>query len=1389
MTDHEPKQGACHVLNALRLTLGATTPAEIIGRVLLAYVISCTNSSVMTASVGQAMLPRTVDRSTKLVENGQSNAVIVYPSTEQGRVLGEAVRRTITEATGVTVALAADGELVDQIPAWPAERFLRRPLIVIGNIHNNRAMIPLYGNLLAAADADYPGGNGYTIRTAVNPYGTGVNQIVLGASSAAGMRASVAAFDAMVKSHAAEGALTLPGMVTVVPGGTYVDIVDKASPSAINYNWTGNEALLQATVEKVRAEAFMKPQTKSHNPGHYGKEAAVRELIALIQTGALEPGENNHIENILLAGLHEEYGGYWIVHGAKWLGTRHQTMGMMGFLVTADYLSNRAKPNAEAAIFLRTCIDEAHAYFHQFDENYRDEGNDNTSFDSAGPIGRYVMAYGNTSFFESGAARWGALRALMMTDNRGWFLAPGNYEDVRQGKMTYGVDTSRSVGLPAFAYGDGELRWIIENARGINGMGGSSWAFSGGIAGGRYPLPSQVKPVEPRRWLGVSILPLQPYYYGLSGNYMTHGARSAERRWHALIPRDQAVEMITFRDRFAADGQYLFLNGFQGGRYNSMDVNTILRYADRGHIWLMAQTEQLGQYFRNALHVANGYRDDYFSMPGTIRLDASADFDDFGMTATTLPAYNASDWTRHILWCHGRYFVVIDTVTFLEDGRYDLTCTWRSLPIAQLEHNVWVARFLGSRFELHNADGIEQRSRHERARSTEQLCAHPYVLRQHSTIDGVKNRHFSVRNMFFTAGGEDESGYTLKPAGNDAVLVADGADHIALLGVNMTGKTTFGPLSTDARMFVISTESIRLTPANARLWFHDTEVPAGEVTASLRAVLAQLWATTQPARRANPQIEAHSAKLTTTDWSFDDFVRPYEQIGGVNVIDPKGIELPDVLFDRQQRIHGAPYGWPKGTTTVTYDLGRVEKIARIHLDGSHGVYGGKRRNDYWASQGKEPVTLEFSNDNFKDDVRRIPLNFDSIYRQDPPYLYKPYEYSPKFWKQFPAAADPALSIEARYVKAPANALFEAAFFRTTTRHAEFDWLQPVDLDGDGRDELAVATEARQVVVLNGDGTLRWSKTIENRIADLYAIDLTGEGKQVLLVADNGWYIRGYDGAGELVYDADCKQLGLAGAYALGSVVPKGRVLPYITVATGTGAACLDEQGKLYCQIAGGGIASDTVLAGSTSAPRAKHRTATRHAWGGAAWRDIRLLDDEEKPEAKDKFPGGSFGCYWWLGLGLEFWPEIDDPAWQDGLAVFIARAGVNAYGFGDEDPSRRWNLPANGPISAYAFADMDNVAGAELVLARLDGFIHVVNRDGEVLRTWATGGPVHDLVAFTADDTVIAAAMNDSVRFYGRNAGELGRTAIAAQRLAVLRSGEQYVLICATSDGRIVAIK
>lgn len=1336
------------------------------------------------AAAEERMLPRPTDRSVSLVHAGRTDALIVFPSTKEGSALAEVVRNAVRTATGVALPTAAEADVVERLPAWPAERYRKRPLILIGNIHTNKALVPLYASLLCGADSRYPGNGGFTVRTAVDPYGTGVNSIVLGASDSAGAQRAVEALAEAVREHGKKGKLVLPGLLRIELGAEFLKPAAEAQPSALNYGWTGNEALLRKTVETVRAASYMTPETTSYNPDHYGKEAVVRELIALANAGALETEEIAHIQNALLGGLHKEYGGYWIVHRPNWLGTRHQTMGMMAFLVAADYLLHRASPNAPAAAFLQTCVDKGHAFFRQFETNYRDEGHDNSSFDSAGPIGRYMMAFGNTAFFESGTARRAAQRAIMMTDNRGWFVAPGNYEDARQGRMTCGVDTSHSVGLPAFVDNDPELQWIIRNAPGIRAMTGRGWCFNPGVAGGVYPLPAVAPAEEPVDWLGVSVLPMGDAYYELCGTYMTHRSpRRATQAWEHLVPRDQAVEMVAFRDRFATDAQYLFLNGYQGGRNNSVDANAILRFADRGHVWLISQTEQFGHYFRNAVHVSAGHRDDYLSMPGTVRLEASANYDDVGMCATTLPGVNGADWTRNILWLRGQAFVVIDTVAFRESGSFDLTCTWRSLPVASLEDGVWVARTMGSRFELHNADGVELRSELERARATEQLCVYPYVLRQHVARRFAEGDQFSFRNLFFTTPSTAPAARTIRPVGAHAVLVSDGKRGTWLLGATPPGLTADGPVTTDARLFAIGPQTVRLTPEGSTLRIAGHAVEPGETPGTVRRLLDEWWRAAPSRARQSGNVGTDAEAALSPAWAYDDFESPRQVIEDVRVVAPPVEEAPDVLFDRQCLIWNGGYAWPEGTETVTYDLGRVEQLAEARLDGRYAVFRNPpRQPESWRSRHPEPVTLTVSNDRFASDERTLTAPCDDVYRQAAPYIYKPCNYTPNRWKEVPARGAPPLDVSARYVRLPAAQCSEVTFYRKTTRHPQFDAVLPVDFDGDGRDEFAVATETGELVVLNGDGALRWRERLENSVTDMFALPANeGATAERLLVADNGWTIRGFDGRGDCWLTVDCAAEGTHGAFALGSVLPEEGWPPLLTVATGRGADLLTTEGTRHSAIAGGGVVCDVVLRGTSSAPRARTRTATRNAWGMTMWRDIAR-------EKKAEGASGRLPCFWWLGLGFEFWPEIQDETWRDGLAAFIARAGVNAYDLAAEEPSERWRVPLNGPASCYAFADVDGSPGAELVLGRLDGFIHVIDRDGTVCSTWPTGTPVKSLAPFRAGRVVVAAGTGDGIRLYGGDGTVVRHDPRPVEHVAVLRDADAQRLISVGNDGRVVGL-
>ena len=87
-------------------------------------------------------------------------------------------------------------------------------------------------------------------------------------------------------------------------------------------------------------------------------------------------------------------------------------------------------------------------------------------------------------------------------------------------------------------------------------------------------MPDAVKAQRPESHLGVSVLPLLPYYRQLAGSYMTHSARPrADRPWFDAVPEDKAIELITFRNGFEPDAQYLALQGFHGRRYSSIDAN------------------------------------------------------------------------------------------------------------------------------------------------------------------------------------------------------------------------------------------------------------------------------------------------------------------------------------------------------------------------------------------------------------------------------------------------------------------------------------------------------------------------------------------------------------------------------------------------------------------------------------------------------------------------------------------------------------------------------------------------------------------------------------------------------------------------------------------------
>jgi hypothetical protein len=170
--------------------------------------------------------------------------------------------------------------------------------------------------------------------------------------------------------------------------------------------------------------------------------------------------------------------------------------------------------------------------------------------------------------------------------------------------------------------------------------------------------------------------------------------------------------------------------------------------------------------------------------------------------------------------------------------------------------------------------------------------------------------------------------------------------------------------------------------------------------------------------------------------------------------------------------------------------------------------------------------------------------------------------------------------------------------------------------------------------------------------------------------------------------------------------------------------------------------------------------------------------------------GGSMVGPWWLGLGMEYWPEdgATDAAWHDGLAVVIARVGVYSYDLGSKTPSPNpiWRVMANGPVSGYAWVNMDGKPGKELVLCRQDGFVDVLDRSGQLVRSWPVGARATCVCAWDKGDAAIAVGIGDAIVFYDQDGKEVSRVAAPAEKLTVLQVGGQPMLV-ASGNGRSAA--
>lgn len=724
------------------------------------------------------LLPRTIQRATPLT----GEVGIVHPADGAGRECATRLAAALHAHGSSGVECAADTALMpDRATPLPAA-WRARPLILIGNLNTNRALQPLYADYLCSTDATYPGGDGYDLRTIVNPYGTGTNIILVGGSSPRGVERAVARLIAHLAALPPGAPLPCllevelaPDLAAQFAAWPYTPLDDSSELQAqrnrglmfytepiriigaytLMWSWTADARYARIAADALRR---LNPQMATgYGDWHYLAERFMRAIPLLIAGGWLTDDEIRRTDELLLLTALGNETEWW--RGSKGeppFGHRHQGKGTYEFLLLARYLRDQANPSPELRTRCDRWIAECCAFLDGLAAAGSDDQDDESSLNNLATLYRYALGLERHAFFTSGNARRVAERALALHDNNGNGAGQGGYGE-SQG-MYLQQEATEQTACCAFYHGDGRLKWILHTLPNLALSQRYVFLRYAPVFIQQYATGTELAPVAPTATHGVTCLPVSAHQFRISNQPPVH----IEPRGHMInapetwelgegiglnrLPRERGFDKLVLRSGYARADAYLLLQGYQGGfrwQGHMQAANCIVRFYQHGHVWLVQNTSRHSAHDKNGLLISDGVNTT--PLPPIAERVALADFPAVALTATRLAENHGTTWTRHLFWSKASdRFVCLDHVSFQKAGAFSLTCTWRAPAFAALDGRDWRSSQGVHRFTL--AAGAEYAATVEI--DTDQGACSPYCLRQRHAADCQHGDEFTFANLF-----------------------------------------------------------------------------------------------------------------------------------------------------------------------------------------------------------------------------------------------------------------------------------------------------------------------------------------------------------------------------------------------------------------------------------------------------------------------------------------------------------------------------------------------------------------------------------------------------------------------------------------------------------------
>ncbi|MBN2308010.1 MAG: hypothetical protein JXR94_03505, partial [Candidatus Hydrogenedentes bacterium] len=1067
--------------------------------------------------IQQLTEPKKLVRDTVVVADGRPAAVVLHPNSDAGREAAGAIVAMIEARTGVAIPAR---------PGTPADRRPEQTALFVGDVNTNPAMLLLYARYMTPVDGVCPGTGGALVHTVFDPFGLGVNAVVVGASDFAGLDRAVELLRAAVEGQPAGGSLALPRLFERAYGPDFLDkcgwaddepapdrldkglaegraALDKGRHTSIagvlagvanRYQLTGHsvEAKLFVDLWAMYAESAVADPRKFGGPWGFDSDFPSGKVVPGWRTVEYDPilSDEERLATVRTMGrwLEEAVVPSCIgAAGSSHVPHNHQTFPALGTLFAGLYFTEGFRA-AEGEKWLGI----ADAIFRRQAAYYKPyEDCNGYQWLTNGHLMRYTVARPDLTLYENGNARRIIDFCIGNMDNLGYQVP---YGDTGSWKCwdseTICLDTFAFVTNDAAAAWAAALKHRIKDTKALYGF----QRAESGLA-------------PPTQYDGVRVWPLEPQYYA------THGAEGRP----AL---EDCFDKISFRAAMDPEAAYLLLDGLSNGGHRHYDGNSIPRITQFNRIWLADN-----DYYKSAVKYHNSmmvFRDgESGPVPNYIQFLAAGESPRYGFSRTRAAGYAGVDWDRTIVWLKEQQaFVVLDRLTASQADEYQFRLLWHGIGAATLSDGGLLLEQQGPAMRLEVAPGPELRLHDDAALGTN-WSGYPYaepVVRSLSAIATIR-LDAGESYLFATAIHGSPSGappgWAMEHLADIAgVRIQTDAGPLAIAAAPCRLATPNGALDTDAHAVVADSRGLSVlgaTSARAGTVAYHTAAEAGcadiadaacariAAEASTRPPIANLKAGAEaPEHRVLWRARPEPPRLVLTG---NRGVPGAVDLGAALSSDPPPAEhnvFAPAEANREEALLDGQWG-NSTATSVMYDPGRTVTLT-VDLQ-QPCTLDAVRWMQWWATTSSRNTsyllrraTVLLSDDNFTTDVRQAGIVTDDGPHPD---FGSPLAYRVSCEGQRARWVRLIIEPQAESAVYLAQLLVEGACDGGTAGvgGVRMTRLTTARLDGpQNPPALLAATGHGPLFAFSADGAPLWTVDFSCQLNDVCAGDLDGDGK-------------------------------------------------------------------------------------------------------------------------------------------------------------------------------------------------------------------------------------------------------------------------------------------------------